>query len=74
MAMATGHGHWPWPLSIGICAIVAIGASGQSNSAAASLHPMTKFAAIDFVHSIWAKLGNAAFDTEGPDGFGRTRA
>ena len=38
MAMATGHGRWrhglwPWPLAMGIRAIWAIRASGQSNSA-----------------------------------------
>ena len=31
MAMATGH--WPWLLAMGIRAILAIRASGQSNSA-----------------------------------------
>ena len=33
MAMAAGHGCWPWPLAMGIRAILAIRASGQSNSA-----------------------------------------
>ena len=33
LAMATGHGCWPWPLAMGIRAILAIRASGQSNSA-----------------------------------------
>ena len=76
VAMANGHGHgrWPWPLAMGIRAIMATRASKQSNSAAASLHPITKFAATARVHSIQANLGTAAFDPECPNGFERTRA
>ena len=33
LAMAMASGQWPWPLAMGIRAILAIRASGQSNSA-----------------------------------------